>query len=127
GKKGLTVPKLAHLRRRARELGIRLHFLLITGLPHETRRSIVDTYDLVMRHDPDTIGLTVITPYPGTPLHADAEHAGWIESTDWPDGGGHQVVMRTPHLSRADLARAKQLIDEGWALALRERHEGVSP
>src|SRR5207249_3861394 len=70
GKKGLTVPKLAHLRRRARELGIRLHFLLIAGLPHETRSSIVDTYDLVMRHDPDTIGLTVITPYPGTPLPA---------------------------------------------------------
>src|SRR5213594_332471 len=127
GKKGLTVPKLAHLRRRARELGIRLHFLLIAGLPHETRSSIVDTYDLVMRHDPDTIGLTVITPYPGTPLHAEAEREGWIESADWRDWGGHQVVMRTPHLSRDDLARAKQLIDGGWALVEHERRVGASP
>jgi len=126
GKKGLTVPKLAHLRRRARELGIRLHFLLIAGLPHETRSSIVDTYDLVMRHDPDTIGLTVITPYPGTPLHAEAEREGWIESADWRDWGGHQVVMRTPHLSREDLARAKRFIDGGWALVERERREGAS-
>ena len=127
GKKGLTVPKLAHLRRRARELGIRLHFLLIAGLPHETRSSIVDTYDLVMRHEPDTIGLTVITPYPGTPLHAEAERSGWIESADWRDWGGHQVVMRTPHLSRDDLARAKQLIDGGWALVEHERRVGASP
>jgi len=127
GKKGLTVPKLAHLRQRARELGIRLHFLLIAGLPHETRGSIVDTYDLVMRHDPDTIGLTVITPYPGTPLHAEAERGGWIESADWRDWGGHQVVMHTPHLSREDLALAKRFIDVGWALVEQQRREGGSP
>src|SRR5207245_6573838 len=48
----------------------------------------------------------VITPYPGTPLHAEAERSGWIESADWRDSGGHQVVMRTPHLSRDDLVAA---------------------
>ncbi len=127
GKRGLTVPKLAHLRRRTRALGMRLHFLLITGLPHETRTSIVDTYDLVMRYEPDTIGVTVITPYPGTPLHADAERGGWIESRDWRDWGGHQVVMRTPHLSREDLARGRRFVEDGWALAVRARQEGATP
>jgi len=120
------VPKLAHLRQRARELGIRLHFLLIAGLPHETRSSIVDTYDLVMRHEPDTIGLTVITPYPGTPStrrrNARLDRIGRLAGL-----GGHQVVMRTPHLSRDDLARAKQLIDGGWALFEHERRVGTSP
>jgi radical SAM superfamily enzyme YgiQ (UPF0313 family) len=127
GKKGLTPAKLAHLRRRTRALGLRLHFLLIVGHPRETRTSIVDTYDLVMRYDPDTIGVTVITPYPGTPLHAEAERAGWIESRDWRDWGGHQVVMRTPHLSREDLARARRFLDDGWALACRAREPGATP
>ncbi len=127
GKKGLTVSKLAQVRAKTRALGIRLHFLLIVGLPQETRTSIVDTYDLVQRHDPDTIGVTVITPYPGTPLHADAEREGWVESRNWSDYGGHQIVMRTPHLSRADLARGKQFIEEGFALLVRARQQGAPP
>jgi radical SAM superfamily enzyme YgiQ (UPF0313 family)/GT2 family glycosyltransferase len=127
GKKGLTVPKLAQVRQKTRALGMRLHFLLIVGLPQETRQSIVDTYDLVQRHDPDTIGVTVITPYPGTPLHADAERAGWIESQEWRDYGGHQIVMRTPHLARPDLARGKAFIEGGFALLARARREGPSP
>jgi GT2 family glycosyltransferase/tetratricopeptide (TPR) repeat protein len=127
GKKGLTVPKLAHLRDKTRALGIRLHFLLIVGLPQDTRESVVDTYDLVRRYGPDTIGVTIITPYPGTPLYEQGVKEGWIDSFQWHDYGGHQVPMHTPNLSREEMVAGKRFLEEGFALSRQaQRPEGPS-
>ncbi len=120
GKKGLTVPKLAQVREAARRLGIRVHFLLIVGLPQETRESIVATYDLIQRHRPDTVGVTIITPYPGTPLYEDALREGWIDSLEARDYGGHQIPMHTPHLTREDLVIGKRFLEEGFDLLRRQ-------
>ena len=123
GKKGLTVPMLAHLREYTFRLGIRLHFLLIVGLPQETRESLVATYDLIQRYKPDTIGVTIITPYPGTPLHTEGLREGWIDSQQWKDYGGHQIPMHTPNLTRADMEAGKRFLEEGFAL-LQKRQVG---
>jgi GT2 family glycosyltransferase/radical SAM superfamily enzyme YgiQ (UPF0313 family)/tetratricopeptide (TPR) repeat protein len=123
GKKGLTIPMLAHLREKTCQLGIRLHFLLIVGLPQETRESLVATYDLIQRYKPDTIGVTIITPYPGTPLHAEGLREGWIDSHQWKDYGGHQIPMHTPNLTRDDMEAGKQFLEEGFAL-LQKRQVG---
>ncbi|MBD0315194.1 MAG: glycosyltransferase [Nitrospiraceae bacterium] len=126
GKKGVTIPKIAHLREVTRQLGIRLHFLLIVGLPEETRESIVATYDLIQRYRPDTIGVTIITPYPGTPLHEQGIREGWIDSNEWRDYGGHQIPMHTPNLTRADMETGKRFLDEGFALLQRRQIGGYS-
>jgi GT2 family glycosyltransferase/radical SAM superfamily enzyme YgiQ (UPF0313 family)/tetratricopeptide (TPR) repeat protein len=123
GKKGLTIPMLAHLREKTFQLGIRLHFLLIVGLPQETRESLVATYDLIQRYKPDTIGVTIITPYPGTPLHAEGLREGWIDSEQWKDYGGHQIPMHTPNLTRDDMEAGKRFLEEGFAL-LQKRQVG---
>jgi GT2 family glycosyltransferase/radical SAM superfamily enzyme YgiQ (UPF0313 family)/Flp pilus assembly protein TadD len=126
GKKGLTIPMLAHLREKTWQLNIRLHFLLIVGLPQETRESLVATYDLIQRYKPDTIGVTIITPYPGTPLHTEGLREGWIDSQQWKDYGGHQIPMHTPHLTRADMEAGKQFLDEGFALLQKRQIGGHS-
>ncbi len=124
GKKGLTIPKLSHLRDKTRQLGIRLHFLLIVGLPRDTRESIVDTYELIGRYEPDTIGVTIITPYPGTPLYEQGVREGWIDSFQWKDYGGHQVPMHTPHLSRDEMIAGKRFLEEGFAILSRANRPG---
>ena len=124
GKKGLTVPKLAHLRDKTRELGIRLHFLLIVGLPQDTRESIVDTYELIRRYGPDTIGVTIITPYPGTALYDQGRKEGWIDSFQWKDYGGHQVPMHTPNLTREEMVAGKRFLEEGFALLKQAQRPG---
>ncbi|MEK6671671.1 MAG: glycosyltransferase [Nitrospirota bacterium] len=126
GKKGLTIPMLEHLREKTFQLGIRLHFLLIVGLPQETRESLVATYDLIQRYKPDTIGVTIITPYPGTPLHTEGLREGWIDSQQWKDYGGHQIPMHTPNLTRADMEAGKQFLEEGFALLQRRQVGGHS-
>ena len=115
---------MSHLREKTRQLGIRLHFLLIVGLPQDTRESIVDTYELVRRYEPDTIGVTIITPYPGTPLYEQGVREGWIDSFLWKDYGGHQVPMHTPNLSREEMIAGKRFLEEGFALLSRADRPG---
>jgi GT2 family glycosyltransferase/radical SAM superfamily enzyme YgiQ (UPF0313 family)/thioredoxin-like negative regulator of GroEL len=127
GKKGLTIPKLTRLREKTFQLGIRLHFLLIVGLPKETRESLVSTYDLMFQHQPDTVGITIITPYPGTPLYEEGVREGWVDSFQWENYGGHQVVMHTPHLTREDLVVGKRFLEEGFTLLHKQRTSSFAP
>jgi radical SAM superfamily enzyme YgiQ (UPF0313 family)/glycosyltransferase involved in cell wall biosynthesis len=127
GKKGLTIPKLTHLREKTFQLGIRLHFLFIVGLPKETRESLVSTYDLLFRHQPDTVGITIITPYPGTPLYEEGVREGWVDSFQWENYGGHQIVMHTPHLTREDLVVGKQFLEEGFTILHKQRTSSFAP
>ncbi|MES4785718.1 MAG: hypothetical protein C4294_07770, partial [Nitrospiraceae bacterium] len=77
-------------------------------------------------YEPDTIGATIITPYPGTPLYEQGIREGWIDSLQWRDYGGHQVVMHTPNLSREDLVIGKRFLEEGFAILQRRRVGGRS-
>lgn len=115
-KKGLTLERLRWLKDEAKRLGLKLHFLLSIGLPQETKKSIVETYELIQKFEPESLGITVITPYPGTPLYKDAVRNGWIESYNWKDYGGHQIVMRTDNLSRSDIAAAMTFLWKGYAI-----------
>jgi len=118
-KVGLTLPKFKALRQMAYEIGIALHFLLIVGLPKETRQSIYRTYELIRELEPETIGVTAITPYPGTPLHEEARTKGWIETEDWSKYDGHLPTMHTDQLASDEIVLARKLMDRGFSLAKR--------
>jgi radical SAM superfamily enzyme YgiQ (UPF0313 family) len=109
-KVGLTHDRLARTVQNARGLGIKVHFLLMVGLPGETRKSLYLTHRLVHDLRPDSIGVTIVTPYPGTPLYEEAREKGWIESTEWREFGGSSAVIHTDHLSSQDLDFAKGMI-----------------
>jgi radical SAM superfamily enzyme YgiQ (UPF0313 family) len=114
---GLTLDKLKSTREIAQELGLKLHFLLMIGLPGETRDSLYKTYNLVRDLKPESFGVCVITPYPGTPLYEEAKEKGWIETEDWAKFGGHHPIMHTDQLSSDDLLKARQFMDRGLFLA----------
>lgn len=114
---GMTMGKLKFIRETGRALGLKLHFLLMVGLPKETRRSIYETYKLVMRLKPESLGVTVVTPYPGTPFYFEAKAKGFLETEDWTEFGGHAPVMHTENLSSAELAGARDLLCAGAGFA----------
>ena len=68
GKPGVSLIQLGNLKKAADRIGIKLHFLLIIGLPEDSRHSLYLTFKLVKKLKPYSLGVTVITPYPGTPL-----------------------------------------------------------
>lgn len=120
-KMGLTLEKLKWLKDEAKKTGLKLHFLLSIGLPQETKKSIVETYELIQKFEPESLGITVITPYPGTMLYSEAAGKGWIDSYKWEDYGGHQVVMHTDNLTRDDINAARDFLMKRYDL-LRNRH-----
>jgi radical SAM superfamily enzyme YgiQ (UPF0313 family) len=109
---GLTLPRLSKIRDAARAEGLKLHFLLMIGFPGETRDSLYRTYGLVRDLRPESAGVCIVTPYPGTPLYLEAEEKGWIESRDWSLYGGHSAVMHTDTLSIGDIREASQKFRE---------------
>jgi radical SAM superfamily enzyme YgiQ (UPF0313 family) len=113
---GLTLEKLGAIRNTARELGLKLHFLLMIGLPDETKRSLYATYRLLDDLKPESMGVCIVTPYPGTPLYEEAAAKGWIESEDWTKFGGHTAVMHTDDLSVEDLKKTQGMLQRGFAL-----------
>ena len=125
-KAGLTLQKLSDLRIKAKSLGLKLHFLLSKGFPDETRKSFVDTYELIMKLMPESLGITIMTPYPGTQLYKDALEKGWIESNKWEDYGGHQFVMHTDNLTIDDFYYGLKFLYMGNDL-INKYYNGANP
>jgi radical SAM superfamily enzyme YgiQ (UPF0313 family) len=113
-KAGVSLAQLKRVHADCRRLGIRLHFLLMVGLPGETRTSIYQTYRLLRELKPDSIGITYITPYPGTALFAEARQRGWIVSEEWSLYGSDQPVMHTDRLSIDELKQARALLCQAF-------------
>lgn len=113
---GMTLEKLKTIKETGQKLGLKLHFLLMVGLPNETKQSLYKTYKLICDLRPESIGICIVTPYPGTPLYFEAKKKGWIETEDWTKFGGHFPIMHTDNLSTQDLIKAWEMIYEGFHL-----------
>lgn len=118
-KAGLTIAKLVALRACAKKLGVSLHFLLIVGFPGEDKNSLYRTYELLTRLRPESAGVCILTPYPGTPLFTEALAKGWIEDREWSRYGGHHAVMHTDHLHARELEEAYALFTRGIGILRR--------
>ncbi|MBU4013909.1 MAG: radical SAM protein [Proteobacteria bacterium] len=116
---GMTLEKLNVIRNIAQKLGLRLHFLLMVGLPKETKKTLYETYKLICALKPESIGITIVTPYPGTQLYTEAKEKGWIKTEDWSMFDGHSPIMRTDNLSFQDLVKAQRMIYRGFSLSCR--------
>ncbi|MEV0675333.1 AprD4 family radical SAM diol-dehydratase [Actinosynnema sp. NPDC050436] len=112
-RKRLRLDTVRALHATAAESGLRLFFLLLFGLPGETRHSIAHTLELVVELGlpADRFHISVITPYPGTELHDLALDKGWI-SGDQSGFTSFDAVMRTDHLDERDLVEALELVAE---------------
>lgn len=113
-KRGLTLEMLGKIRNVAKKIGIKLHFLFLVGLPDETKKSLYATYKLICELRPESIGVCIITPYPGTPLYDDAKKNNWIETEDWVKFGGHTPIMHTNNLSSDDLRFGQKMLLDGY-------------
>ncbi|XXX78788.1 radical SAM protein [Sorangium sp. So ce134] len=85
-RKGITLDQVERAVRLAKEERLKVWCKFILGHPHETRETVMDTVRFIARLNPDQLSVSVMTPYPGTPIYEMAlrgEGGYRLLSRDW--------------------------------------------
>jgi anaerobic magnesium-protoporphyrin IX monomethyl ester cyclase len=68
-KKGITLDQVEHAVALAKANGLRVWCKFILGHPDETHATIRDTIDFISKINPHQLSVSIMTPFPGTPIH----------------------------------------------------------
>lgn len=96
--KGLRVDDILAGVRAASSAGLDVHVTVMFGYPWETpddvNRTVALARDLLIRGLAYTLQVTLVIPYPGTPLFREAGQSGWLTTRDWDDYDMRTNVMK---------------------------------
>jgi radical SAM superfamily enzyme YgiQ (UPF0313 family) len=67
--KGITLEQVEHAVALAKANGLKVWCKFILGHPYETRKTIRDTIDFIAKINPNKLSVSIMTPFPGTPIH----------------------------------------------------------
>ena len=106
-KKGTTL-ELGRRLAWCRELGIKVHGTFMVGLPGESPATIEASIRFACKLDPDTIQVSLATPYPGTEFFDFCREQGYLQDDALVNGatGYQQCVVDYPGLAAADIFQA---------------------
>jgi len=110
GKKGCTVEEVEKAIHELREEGILVEANFIVGLPGENWNTIRNTAKMIKETKPDDVAISIITPYPGTPLFNMAEEKNWLITEDWNKYTTSQSVMTLPDFSGEEMREAQRYL-----------------
>jgi hopanoid biosynthesis associated radical SAM protein HpnJ len=107
-RKGATLELGRRLVKWCRELGIQVHGTFMVGLPGETRASIEASIRFACELDPDTIQVSLATPYPGTEFYDFCREKGYLQGDALVQGstGYQQCVVDYPGLAASEIFKA---------------------
>ena len=107
-RKGATLDLGRRMVRWCRELGIQVHGTFMVGLPGETRASIEASIRFACELDPDTIQVSLATPYPGTEFYDFCREKGYLQDDAPVHGqtGYQQCMVDYPNLAAAEIFQA---------------------
>jgi hopanoid biosynthesis associated radical SAM protein HpnJ len=106
-KKGITTKQSLKFIRTCRKLGIATHAAFAVGLPGETRETIQQTVAFAKELDPDTVQVSIATPYPGTEFYQQALENNWLLHTEVVSGSGLQYASHEfENLSKEEIFEA---------------------
>jgi len=113
GKPGVTLDDVIKINREAKNIGMKLHFLMIVGLPNDNLSGLYGSLNYLLKLKPESLGVTSITPYPGTKLFEDASRDNMISNFDWNKFNGNNSNMKTKYLSENEIELARKLLIAG--------------
>lgn len=108
--KGIKVAQIEETIRMCKKAGLAPHITTMVGYPWETRADAQATIAFAKRMFTqgylDTLQATIVVPYPGTPLFAEARTNGWLTTENWDDYDMRQSVWKSP-ISNEDVLQFK--------------------
>ncbi len=109
-KKGITTAQAMKFVKTCRKLGIITHATFCIGLPGETRDTIHKTIEFAKKLDPDTLQVSIASPYPGTEFYREAKEKGWLKETSLvSEDGVQQVAIGYDNLSGEEIFNAVEI------------------
>lgn len=89
-RKGVSVERARRFTRDCHELGILIHGTFILGLPGETPETIAETIRFAREIEPDTLQVSLASPYPGTAMYDWVVEQGHLGVDPLVDETGYQ-------------------------------------
>jgi len=85
----------------AKKAGLEISGFFMFGLPKETIETMEDTINFACKLNPDMAKVTILVPFPSTPVFDDFKKKGLILSEDWTKYNFHTAskVYKHPNLS----------------------------
>ena len=107
-KKGATLDLGRRFVKWCRQLNIQVHGVFMVGLPGETPQSLKASMRFACELDPDTIQVSLATPYPGTDFYDYCRQHGYLQADTLVNGatGYQQCVVDYPALAAAEIFKA---------------------
>lgn len=108
--KGIKVAQIEETLRMCKKAGLAPHITTMVGYPWESMTDARSTIEFAKRMFTsgylDTLQATIVVPYPGTPLFAEAKKEGWLTTEEWEDYDMRQSVWKSP-ISNEDVLQFK--------------------
>ncbi|HHT9152322.1 MAG TPA: radical SAM protein, partial [Candidatus Hypogeohydataceae bacterium YC40] len=106
-KKGATLEQAREFTKNCKKLGIQIHGAFILGLPEETKETIEESIRFAREVNPDTIQVSLASPYPGTRFYEMCRERGYlVEENLVMDRGYQNCCVRYPKLSHEEIFQA---------------------
>ncbi|MBI5075471.1 MAG: radical SAM protein [Nitrospirae bacterium] len=105
--KKVTLQQIRRALQISRDAGLLNKGFFIVGHPGETKKTLQLTYDFIMGNPLDDISVTMLTPFPGTELHARAREFGTLDA-DWEKMNLLNTVFVPFGLTECDLLQAQK-------------------
>src|SRR5437016_4407435 len=106
-RKGVSVERARRFTRDCHELGILIHGTFILGLPGETRDSIQETMRFAREMQPETLQVSLASPYPGTAFYDFVTKNNYLTVDSLVDETGYQkCTVSYPEVSADEIFKA---------------------
>jgi len=82
--KGVTITKVKRVFQIGKRLGINMRAFFMIGMPNESCETITETKEFIRELQPDVLGVSIFTPYPGTEFYNDSySHIDWYNCDEY--------------------------------------------
>ena len=102
--KGIKVDQIQRFFKWCKKLGMDTVASIVFGLPGETKDTLLETLNFIIKLNPGVAVFSAATPFPGTPFWNEAKQNGWLpKDTKWSDLTMYDPVLNTTDLSKKEL------------------------
>jgi radical SAM superfamily enzyme YgiQ (UPF0313 family) len=107
-KKRVTLEQIENAIKWTQEAGMEAMAHVIFGLPGETKETIKETVDFLIRTSPDYVQIYCATPFPGTEFYEMCKEKNCMITDRWDHFEVNKAVISTPEISAEELYKARR-------------------